>query len=414
MNKLSTQVVAFLVLTVVTLVGVLIVTNSDIDTDVKTADASLLELTTNDSSIDFSISYPNEWQAAPTADGAGYVFTLKEPRDGVAEEMQPQIEITLLNSPYADTLVSAQTDLGADSLDAYETVDSHRSGVRYATTNSLDNGQQVATDIIVLDPQDQSVTSEVEENRTLIARLTADANKIGEYRQTLDLMLTSVKVAEPFRVPQLAQTITNPTSGITVNYPDGWTASVDAAPNDTITRIVAPDEADGLLRLAYVPLLDQATGTPITLADLESQILGGVDPNSFIQPMALYSAGGYTGDAGAVVVPDNGSGSGDSVIYVVFLQLSDADAVVALAQAGPNDIAGLQQVTDAVLQTLQFVPPTTPEATEIPETEPTESATEVPTEEATPAAEETATAEPTEVPTEVPTEAPTTEATPAN
>ncbi|MCQ3928966.1 MAG: hypothetical protein DPW16_00780 [Chloroflexi bacterium] len=414
MNKLSTQVVAFLVLAAVTLVGVLIVTNSDIDTDVKTADASLLELTANDSSIDFSVGYPNEWQAAPTSDGAGYVFMLKEPLDGVAEEMQPQIEITLLNSPYADTLASAQTDLGADSLDAYETVNSHRSGVRYSTTNSLDNGQQVATDILILNPQDQSVTSEVEENRTLIARLTADANRIGEYRQTLDLMLTSVKVAEPFHVPQLAQTITNPTSGITVNYPDGWTASVDAAPNDTITRIVAPNEADGLLRLAYVPLLDQATGTPITLADLESQILGGVDPNSFIQPMALYSAGGYTGDAGAVLVPDDGSGSGDSVIYVVFLQLSEADAVVALAQAGPNDIANLQQVTDAVLQTLQFVPPATPEAPETPESEPAESATEVPTEEATPVAEETATAEPTETPTEVPTEAPTTEATPAN
>lgn len=410
MNKLSTQVVAFLVLAVVTLVGVLIVTNSDIDTDVKTADASLLELTTNDSSIDFSISYPNEWQVAPNSDGSGYVFTLKDPLSGIADEAQPKIEIMLVNSPYADTLTSAQSGLGTESLEGYSTVDSHRSGIRYTTTSTLDNGQQVATDVVVLNPKDQTTISEIEENRTLIARLTADANKIGEYRQTFDLMLTTVKVAAPFRVPQLAQTITNPTSGITVNYPEGWTASVDAAPNDTITRIVPPNEEDGLLRLAYVPLLDQSTGTPITLADLESQILGGVDPNSFIQPMALYSAGGYTGDAGAVLVPDNGSGSGDSVIYVVFLQLSDADAVVALAQAGPNDIANLQQVTDAVLQTLEFVPPTSQEATETPETEPTESATEVPTEEATPATEETTTTEPTEVPTE----APTTEATPAN
>ncbi len=405
MNKLSTQVVAFLVLAVVTLVGVLIVTNSDIDTDGKTADASLLQLSANDSAVDFSISYPVEWQVAATSDGAGYVFTLKDPPGGVAAEAQPQLQITMQGLPYADTLASAQADLGTDSLVEYNTVDNHRSGVRYTTTNSLDNGQQVATDIIVLNPQDQSVTSEVEENRTLIARLSADSNRIGEYRQTLDLMLTTVKVGEPFSVPELVQTITNPTTGITVNFPDGWTASVEAAPNDTIISIAPSADATDLLRIAYIPLIDETTGTVITLADLEGQVLGGVDPSSYIQPMALYSAAGYSGDAGAVLVPDNGSGAGDSVVYVVFLQLNDSAAIVGLAQAGLNNIANLQLVTDAVLQTLQYVPPVAPET---PEAEATEEATETPTEEATPAAEAT------ETPAEEPTEVPTAEATPVN
>ncbi|MBI5929084.1 MAG: hypothetical protein HY862_07240 [Chloroflexi bacterium] len=414
MNKLSTQVVAFLVLAAVTLVGVLVVTNSDIDTTVKTADASVLALNANDSSIDFSISYPSEWQVAPSSDGSGYVFMLKDPLKGVADEAQPQIQIALQNLPYADTLASAQSDLGADSLVAYDTIDNRRNGVRYTNTNALDNGQQVVAEITILNPVDQSVSPAVEENRTVIVRLSADSNHIGDYRQTLDLMLTTLKLGEPFRVPELAQSINNPTSGITVNYPADWTGSIDPAPNDTIIRIVPPGDTNDVLRIAYVPLLDQTTGTPITLSDLENQILGSVDPSSFVQQMALYSAGGYSGDAGAISVPDNGSGSGDSVVYVVFLQLSDGDAAVALAQASPTNIVELQQVTDAILQTIQFVALATPEATE------------APTEEATPAAEETATPEATELPTEAPTteateaateaptEAPTVEATPAN
>lgn len=411
MNKLSTQVVAFLVLTVVTLVGVVIVTNSDIDTDVKTADASLLELTTNDSSIDFSISYPNEWQVAPDADGAGYVFTLKDPLSGVAEESQPQIQITLQGQPYTDTLASAQSNLGVEALEEYKTIDNRRSGVRYATTNSLDNGQQVATDILVLNPQDQSVTSEVEENRTLIARLSADANKIGEYRQTLDLMLTTLKLNEPFKVPELAQTFTNPNTGITVNYPDGWTASLGLQ-NAAFTEIIPPDEAEGFLRIIYSPLTDPNTGEQLTLADLENLNLN-VEGITLVEPLTMYSAGGYTGDAGTISITDPNTGA-SSFLYVTFLQLSPNDALISLARPGADNFDEMRQILDAVLQTLVFAPPTMSEATETPETEPTESATEVPTEEATPAAEETATAEPTETPTEVPTEAPTTEATPAN
>jgi hypothetical protein len=111
MNKLSTQTIALLVLLVSTLAIGIYVTNRDLETDVKTADQSELELRTP-ADAELSVGYSDEWVVAPSESGIGYVFTLKDPPAELPAEAQPQIRIDVQNVPYQDVLAATEGQTG--------------------------------------------------------------------------------------------------------------------------------------------------------------------------------------------------------------------------------------------------------------------------------------------------------------
>lgn len=414
MNKLSTQTIALLVLLVSTLAIGVYVTNRDLETDVITANASELELHTP-ADAELSVGYSDEWVAVPSEGGAGYVFTLKEPLEGLSAEAQPQIRIDFQNLPYADAVASAQTQMGGTPSDAYTTIDNRREGLRYSITQPLGTGEVVVAETVILNPNSPSVPADELDNRTVFAQLSAEETHIADYRQTFEFMLDSVQLGKPFSLAarddeaplELTESFLSPDGSMSLSYPTGWTANVDPS-NPTVIGILSPEaQTTGvpLIQIAVQPLESSAE------ADLAA-LLASV-PLTLIEPMTPYTNGDLQGFT--AVVEDQGPDGNSIFVEVAYIELTDTQMLTGFTVASAEQLPQLRATFDAIAQTFVYTPPVvvpfeipTEEATETPE----EAPAEVPTEEATVEGEPSEA--PTEEATEAPTEVPTEEATPAN